>query len=908
MSLRLAPLPSARSGARSQLPRRAVFALSLLLVACEDASKAEGEGDTGGVEGDDGAEGGEPNYESGCITVDGAGGYRWINDAIAVAEPGSVIELCPETAHEEEVVVNKAVQIVGPGAEQFVLVAPTNTVALTITADGASVEGVRVESLRTAVSVEPAEIGGEGPSGVALSGLILATAGNWGLSANGATDLVVTDTVFGGNGYGGLHAEGAAVRVVNGSFIDNVGYGVHADAGSSVTLEGGEVRGTLATNPDDIADGHGMYAIGASTIAADGVVFADNTFVNLFAEAGDVALANSELTGGLYGIVALTGDVDVRSSTLTDAAYHGVYAATTGAISLDAVTISGDRALTVDIPDATWGVADADGAATYLGVGAFLVSDSVQVSGLSVVGYNNGGALIAGYNTTGAVATVTSSTFTDNGRKGLYISGIQTTLTDVDVTGQIEVEDYGDERCGIVDRYGAVINLGAALTVIGGNLSDNGGYGISNVSGVVVADGVTIGGNICAGIINFRGSAEVSDSDFSRPGQTGLSASVLDYESNGLVVTGSTFHDSQTPTELIYEYDYTDYIVKYVYQVKYGQDIVAYAGAGIELDGNTFSLGTAGVQLIDTPAEITGNSFDGYLSDPIYVSGAEPVRIRESAFSNFAGNAVNCYQGNITLENSTIADGTVYVEPYAYYQDDVLIFEAASEMIGRGFYGYDCNLSMDSVDASGMPGALISGYTSTAASYALNDVQIDGVTTDTARNYQSALDISASYGTTDILLSNVTASNVGEYAFLEVYNDFSGNAYTGTVDVELDTVSITNVAGAGVQLSGDGVSATLTDVEVSGAALGLQLEYGAFTLDGVEVSAGVDSPLLSWGGSGVLLNGGTFTMTEAASTSNPEYGVVCTNAPVIDTCATLTLTDNLVAESFGCETACGSTP
>ncbi|MFM2248929.1 MAG: hypothetical protein RL071_5004 [Pseudomonadota bacterium] len=908
MTLRSPPLSTARRAALCAPHRRAAFALSLLLVACEDGTKDGAQDDTGGVTGDDGGDDGAPNYEEGCITVDGGGGYRWINDAIAVAEPGSVIGLCAESAHEEEVIVSKAVQIVGPGAEEFVLVAPTNTVGLTITADGASVEGIRVESLRTAVSVEPAEIGAAGPAGVSLSGLILATAGNWGLSANGATDLVVTDTVFGGNGYGGLHAEGASVRVVNGSFVDNIGYGVHADAGSSVSLEGGEIRSTFATNPDDIADGHGMYAIGGSTIAADGVVFADNTFVNLFAEAGDVVLANSTVTGALYGVVALAGDVELRGSTLTDSAYHGVYAATTGAITVDAVTISGDRALTVDIADSTWGVADADGAATYLGVGAFFVSDNVQVSGLDVVGYNNGGALIAGYNATGAVATVSSSTFTDNGRKGLYISGIQTTLTDVTVTGQIEVEDYGDERCGIVDRYGAIINVGAALTVVGGNLSDNGGYGISNVSGVVVAEGLTVAGNICAGIINFRGSAEVRNSDFSRPGETGLSASVLDYESNGLVVSGSTFHDSQTPTELIYEYDYTDYIVKYVYQVNYGQDVVAYSGAGIELDGNSFSSGTAGVQLLDTPAEITGNTFEGYLSDAIYVSGAEPVRIRESAFSNVAGNAVNCFQGNITLENSTIEDGAVYVEPYTYYQDDVMIFEAASESIGRGMYGYDCNLSMDSVEVSGMPGALVSGYTNTAASYALNDVSIDGLTLDTARNYQSALDISASYGTTDIVLSNVTATNIGEYAFLEVFNDFSGNAYTGTVDVELDTVEISNVAGAAVQLSGDGVSATLTDVDIRGAALGLQLEYGTFTLDGVAVSEGVDSPLLSWGGSGVYLNGGTFTMVEAASTSNPEYGLVCSNAPTIDSCATVTLADNLIGPSLGCDTACGLTP
>lgn len=883
-------------------------ALAVCFAGCEDPQKGAGGADTGdGGVGGDGGDGGA-NYEEGCITVDGAGGYRWINDAITVATDGAVISLCAESAHEEEVLVNKAVTIEGPGAEAFTLVAPTNTVGLTITASGAKVLGLRVESTRTAVSVEPAEVGAEGPADVELSGVIFANAGNWGLSVNGATDVIVRDSVFSANGYGGLHAEGASVTVEAGSFVDNIGYGVHADSGASVTLLGGEVRFTAPTNPEDIADGHGMYAVGGSAIAGEGVVFADNTFVNVFAEDGDLRLTDSELTGALYGVVALAGEVVLERTSITNGAYHGVYAVTPASITAEALTIAGDPALTVDIPDATWGVADADGAATYLGVGAFLVADTVTVSGLSVDGYNNGGALIAGYSASGATASLASSTFTNNGRKGVYVSGTQATLTDVNVSGLIEVEDQGDDRCGFVDRYGAIMGIGATVTVIGGSVIDNAGYGLSNVQGVVVVDGFEAAGNVCAGVMNFRGSAEIRNSDFSRPGELGLSASVLDYESNGLVLVDSTFHDSQTAGEQVYEYDYTDYIARYVYEVHFGADLVAYRGARVEAEGNRFSTGTTGIQLIETPAELISNEFDNYLSYAIYAQGTSSVRVRDSAFSNFAASAVECYQSNVTIEDSSFTESTTSSEGYAYYQDDVLIYEGTSQSLGRGYYGYDCNLSMDSIEVGQLEGGFISGYTNTASSYVLNAVSIDGVALNSAINYQSAIDISTYYGATDISLTNVVASNVGEYGFVEVYNDSASNAYTGTVNVELDTVEVSGVSGAGVQLTGDGVTAQLTDVAVTGSGLGVQLEYGSFTLDGVSATSNVDSGGLTWGGSGIYLNGGSFTMIGASATSNAGYGLVCNNAPTIDSCSAITLSDNIDGESYNCDAACGWTP
>ena len=83
----------------------------LALTGCPNPGDKNG--DSGGTETD--TEDTDPSYETGCITVDGGGGYAHLGDAIALAQEGAVIELCDGT-YEEAVTVDKGVTIRGATA------------------------------------------------------------------------------------------------------------------------------------------------------------------------------------------------------------------------------------------------------------------------------------------------------------------------------------------------------------------------------------------------------------------------------------------------------------------------------------------------------------------------------------------------------------------------------------------------------------------------------------------------------------------------------------------------------------------------------------------------------------------------------------------------------------------------
>ena len=108
-------------------------------IGCDSTEKdGAGQGNDTSEPGDDDTAEPGPDYEDGCILVDGSGGYAWIKDAIEVANEGSTIELCPTALHEETVVVDKGVHIVGPGSDQFILNAALNDNAITISSSNAS--------------------------------------------------------------------------------------------------------------------------------------------------------------------------------------------------------------------------------------------------------------------------------------------------------------------------------------------------------------------------------------------------------------------------------------------------------------------------------------------------------------------------------------------------------------------------------------------------------------------------------------------------------------------------------------------------------------------------------------------------------------------------------------------------
>ena len=126
--------------------------LLLLLSACGGKSTD----DTGSTNDDTGNDTGEPgvNFDPGCITVNGEGGYASLNYAISLAAEGDTIEIC-EGNFEEEVVVNKNVTIVGAGANLTSWSAPTNAHSFTIEdATAVNIQDLTIESTRSAIKVE----------------------------------------------------------------------------------------------------------------------------------------------------------------------------------------------------------------------------------------------------------------------------------------------------------------------------------------------------------------------------------------------------------------------------------------------------------------------------------------------------------------------------------------------------------------------------------------------------------------------------------------------------------------------------------------------------------------------------------------------------------------------------------
>ncbi len=73
-----------------------LLALSTTVVALGCGGKTDSSTDqstdTGSTTGDTGDT--VPQYEEGCILVDGEGGYKWLEDALEVAGEGSTVSLC----------------------------------------------------------------------------------------------------------------------------------------------------------------------------------------------------------------------------------------------------------------------------------------------------------------------------------------------------------------------------------------------------------------------------------------------------------------------------------------------------------------------------------------------------------------------------------------------------------------------------------------------------------------------------------------------------------------------------------------------------------------------------------------------------------------------------------------------
>jgi hypothetical protein len=874
----------------------------VLLSACGD-KKGGGAGATDDT-GSSGDDGGSVDYDEGCITVDGEGGYAWINDAIAMASDGSTIQLCAESTHEEEVVVDKAVNIVGPGAGSFLLIAPTNTTAVTFAASGASLSGIGIDSTRSGISVD-------GVDGVSISEVEVVAAGNWGLTADNATNLGITDSSFVGNGYGGVHFDGGSGTLSGVTLSANISYGLHLTGGAAVTLEASEITGTNPVDIDAPEDGWGAYAEDGATLDSAGNTYDNNYYAAVRTEEGNASLNGDTISNSAIGVYLRMGDISVTDVTIEGTTVFGAFLVSLDTITINNLVATADPETSSSSAYDVWGTSDGG----VPGTGVLAVADDVQISGLDVSGFNNCGLFLqpASSGATG-VANVSDATITNTGRYGVFSASMDATFTDSSVTGTRVVdaaEDRVDETlgadvlCYYVNYFAAVYNSEGTVDWNGGSIGDNEGWGFSSIYGNLAVSNITLETNYCAGILGYQGALSLTDSTVS--GHTESTA--VNSNSDSLVVLqGNTFTGNRTEGEFEVFYDYTDsggYTLTYTYADGYAQvtDAVLFEVPEAVISDNTFEDGDMGIAVYGGGATFTDNSWAGYRNwvvNAIEYDTAADVEMDGTTISNSGGAAVGCRDSSMEITDLTVSIGTNYQYSYDYlleYEDGTTsTYSSTGTSPSIGLYGLDCNMYVDGAVFSDLEG---------------NAVELV--------NYSSS--------TSSTELNNVTINNVGNessYSDSAIY----GYSYGGDMSIYADGISITEANnGHGIEVSGSSGATVLfdgSDITVNGALSNGLYAYASADTDSVTVEVDgldvqnvggdgvyayqatvsvVNSAVSSSTGSGMMLSKSASTITDSVFESNGSYGLECDGGTEV--CSGVSHLTNVDGEQTGCDATCG---
>ena len=876
-----------------------------LLFACGDKpGGGQGADDTGGSTGGD--DGGGITYDEGCITVDGEGGYAWINDAITVAEEGSTINLCAASTHEEEVVVDKAVQIVGPGAGEFLLVAPTNTAGFTITASGASLSGVSVDSTRSGIAVE-------GAADVTITDVEIVAAGNWGVSAEDATGLTVSESSFVGNGYGALSFDGGDATGSGLSISANVSYGIYATNDALVRIEASEISDTSPVDPDNPADGFGAYADEGAALTLVGNTWANNAFAAVRTEEADASLEGETISGSAYGVILRLGGIDLTDVSIDGAVVMGALLVTLDDLAISGLEVTTEPEASVSYAYNEWGTSEVG----VPGSGVVAVADVTNIDGLAVSGFNNCGLFLqpASSGVTG-VATVSNATISNTGRYGVYSGNMESSFTDSSVTGT-RLVDTAEERtdptvgqdvlCYYVNYFAGIYSTPGALDWVGGEISDNEGWGISNVRGTVSVDSMTLSNNHCAGVLGYEGTMSVANSIL-----TGhLENSVINSNSDSLVVLdGNTFEANRSdgPVQVVYDYmDTSGYRLIYDYDAGYARvnDVALFGVAEAIVQNNNFVDGDRSLQLYGGSALVSNNTWSGYRSTVLtagnYDGGAD-VEMDTNSVSSSGGLTVDCRESSLEVNNLTVSTGSHYSYSYTYtidYGDGSPSTYSTTGSTGNiGLRGYECNLYADTATFTDLAGNAIEvlAYSDAVSTAELNDITVLNAGGD-ATYADSAITANNYGGNVSLYVDGLAITNAANDHGIELYGA------SGTTLLDGQDITVNGAAGNGV----NAYAGSTADVSVSVDGLDVQNSVGdAFSATNATVAI-ANSNLSASSASGLFVNGGSTTVSTTVFESNTDYGMEC-EGDGEQTCDTVVHLTNGLGEQSGCDETCGEAP
>lgn len=891
--------------------RPSLLWLVLFAAACVD--NAGDDPKDSGDAGDD-----VPDYADGCITVDGEGGYAYINDAIAVASEGSTLALCAGT-YEEAVLVDKSVTILGVAGA--IVSAPANEVAFTVTADGVTIQDVAVESTRTGLQID-------GASGTTLSGLAVGATGSWAIAANGALDTRIESSTFTQPTAGAIQIVGGTATVDLCTFDAPNSFGVHVSDDAAVTVSNSTFQGTVALGDDD---GNAIYVSGGTLVTEANTIEAADV-AGIWAEDAVLTLSGDTIVDTWYGILGMPAEIDATGLTIENAPVQGIFAYTdVGSLSLSDSTIALEAGTGCELTYEEWGT---DG---FVCGGVLFQAMDIAFSGVSVSGYENYGIVAWGADTDTPLA-MSGVTVSDTGRRGLHLSGVAGTVSDSTFTALREPEmpkACTDDVYIYLDRSTAVLVADGDVAFTNSVFQGNDGWGLSNVQATVTVDGSTFDGNACAGLLNYQGSATLTGATITNGGAD--YGSVYDYQ-GVTTVSGSTFATNHAN----YEYEYSDGVSTWRnVQTGYALDIQGYESANLVVTGNTFTDGDRSIYLYGGTGEVVGNTwndYEGNLVSLVDAGGTTPVYVGDNAADDVGGSVVSASYADVEVEGLTIGTTRGYTYSYESYKDDVLQYSYSGESWTQALYAYgwyyddgvgnvydnpaslsledvtvastisdliyasDASLDIQNVTATNVGSGTYggSGIVAYWSDYAA-DIEVEGLVLDTVGGSGVEIfDESDQEGTASF--TGVQVGAAGAYGlFQQGLSSISvaDSAFSATTDAGVSSQAVYEEYGTGVLNAATAV--TLTNVAVTGAgASGIEVLGGSLTATGLTVSQAE--------GAGIEVTGATTATVATSTVADSRYGVVVTAATLftgdwggtlqLDGETVTTLTDLTVSGSY----------
>lgn len=776
---------------------------------------------------------GEPQEAVGCITVNGDGAYLHLDDAISAANPGDTVVICDQILRES-VTVDKDLTLEGTTLTGTYWLPPVNEPAVRVL-EGASltVRNLTVSASRTAFEVERATL--------SLRNLDVADAGAD--AVRGEDAAVALDGVhFGITPTGAVRLTGGSLQM-SGSTVDGAkGYGVYLEDVTAV-LTDTVIGNTFFTGDgSSIHDGWGIDASGGS-LSLQGVTLENNILGGIHVVGGSLTAENVEIRGSILGVWLETGSAELSKMEVSDYSQYGVVAISSEIHSLDDFVIQTSRTESLDHTE------EHEGSYGIVGV-----DSSVSASNGLISGNNSAGVYLTPQNSTRSALDLHTVIIEDNARFGVVNFLGTMALTDVTVR---RTEDH--PSCVADTGYScnmAVAAWQSDAVIRGGEIEDNGMFGLVALAGSADAEGLVLRRNRDFGAFFQDSAYQLTDVEWAQGRRFGL----YSYGSIGSL-TRPHFHDATDVAS--YSWDNGDGTVTtatYLYQATeiYASDSV------LELEGGIFERGEEGITADNSAVEVTDTRFSGYNRHPLGVYGsAGDLSLRRVELEEIGGYGVYCSGGHATLDQVSARDFSEVKDGYQVFLDEVLQSEVLTAAPAPVIAAWNCTLTIEDVDVLRARDAALETVNTALAVDGLRALEVCAAPCETA-----GIEMTWTGVPPDAWLSDVSLDTIGGNGL----HAAADPAYPGNLSWSDVSILSTDGSGALIQqlgalvLTGGEVSASAGDgVRVEGGVTelrdwhvndsgqrGISGLHAALTMDSVTVHNSVGSSLYLEGGSASL--------------------------------------------------------